>query len=144
MPAVKTKLGGKTTYLFSALANDILRIAFVNHRDLRDPSGAPSYQRIVTPSRLQQIGGFLDNKKFFPNTILLNFHRKPVFEQTAKDDISSVAFGNLILPDRHKSCWIIDGQHRLYGTTYASEDYVTPLFFIGFDSRLSISSAPRR
>jgi len=134
VPAVKTKLGGKTAYLFSALARDILRIAFVNHRDLRDPSGAPSYQRIIKPSRLKQIGEFLDDKKFFPNTILLNFHRKPLFEQTAKDDISSVAFGNLILPDRYKSCWIIDGQHRLYGTTYTKEEYSTPLFFIGFDS----------
>ena len=96
VPAVKTKLGGKTAYLFSALAKDILRIAFVNHRDLRDPSGAPSYQRIVKPSRLKQIGEFLDDKKFFPNTILINFHRKPLFEQMAKDEISSVAFGNLI------------------------------------------------
>lgn len=134
VPAVKTKLGGKTAYLFSALAKDILRIAFVNHRDLRDPSGAPSYQRIVKPSRLKQIGEFLDEKKFFPNTILLNFHRKPLFEQTAKDDVSSVAFGNLILPDRYKSCWIIDGQHRLYGTTYTAQEYTTPLFLIGFDT----------
>lgn len=134
VPAVKIKLGGKTAYLFSALAKDILRIAFVNHRDLRDPSGAPSYQRIMKTPRLKEIGAFLDEGKFFPNTILLNFHRKPNFEQTAKDDRSSIAFGNLILPDRYKSCWIIDGQHRLYGTTYTSEEYDTPLFFIGFDS----------
>jgi DGQHR domain-containing protein len=134
VPAVKTKLGGKTAYLFSALAKDVLRIAFVNHRDLRDPSGAPSYQRIVKPARLKQIGEFLDNGKYFPNTILLNFHRKPQFEQTAKDDVSSVSFGNLVLPDRYKSCWIIDGQHRLYGTTYTKNEYDTPLFFIGFDS----------
>lgn len=134
VPAVKTKLGGKTAYLFSALAKDILRVAFVNHRDLRDPSGSPSYQRIMKPARLREIGAFLDNGKFFPNTILLNFHRKPVFEQQAKDEVSSVAFGNLILPDRYKSCWVIDGQHRLYGTTYASSEYNVPLFFIGFDT----------
>jgi len=134
VPAVKTKLGGKTAYLFSALAKDILRIAFVNHRDLRDPSGAPSYQRIVKPGRLKEIGRFLDEGKFFPNTILLNFHRKPLFEPLAKDQISSVHFGNLVLPDRYKSCWIIDGQHRLYGTTHTQENYDTPLFFIGFDS----------
>ncbi|MBY5516209.1 DGQHR domain-containing protein [Rhizobium leguminosarum] len=134
VPAVKTKLGGKTAYLFSALAKDVLRIAFVNHRDLRDPSGAPSYQRIMKPARLKEIGHFLDDGKFFPNTILLNFHRKPMFEQQAKDDVSAVAFGNLILPDRYKSCWIIDGQHRLYGTTYTAAEYDTPLFFIGFDS----------
>ncbi|HEV2818117.1 MAG TPA: DGQHR domain-containing protein [Allosphingosinicella sp.] len=134
VPAVKTKLGGSTAYLFSALAKDILRVAFVNHRDLRDPSGAPSYQRIMKPTRLKEIAEFLDGGGFFPNTILLNFHRKPIFEQQAKDEISSIAFGNLILPDRYKSCWIIDGQHRLYGTTYTSADYDTPLFFIGFDA----------
>lgn len=134
VPAVKTKLGGEIAYLFSALAKDVLRIAFVNHRDLRDPSGAPSYQRIMKPSRLKEIGHFLDEGKFFPNTILLNFHRKPIFEQQAKDEVSAVAFGNLILPDRYKSCWIIDGQHRLYGTTYTQAEYDTPLFFIGFDS----------
>lgn len=131
--AVKTKLGGTTAYMFSALAKDILRIAFVNHRDLRDPSGAPSYQRIVKPNRLKQIGKFLDEKGFFPNTILLNFHNKPRFEKHAKDEISGVSFGELILPDKYKSCWVIDGQHRLYGTAYTANDYNEPLFFIAFD-----------
>lgn len=41
VPAVRTKIGGVTAYMFSALPSDVLRIAFVNHRDLRDPSGAP-------------------------------------------------------------------------------------------------------
>jgi DNA sulfur modification protein DndB len=133
VPAVKTKLGGTTAYLFSALAKDILRIAFVNHRDLRDPSGAPSYQRIVKPGRLKQIGAFLDEKGFFPNTILLNFHRQPRFEQVARDETSGIAFGNLILPDKYKSCWIIDGQHRLYGTIFTNKEYTAPLFFVAFD-----------
>ena len=131
--AVKTKLGGTTAYMFSALAKDILRIAFVNHRDLRDPSGAPSYQRIVKPNRLKQIGKFLDEKGFFPNTILLNFHKKPTFEQGAKDETSGVTFGQLILPDKYKSCWVIDGQHRLYGTAYTENEFTDPLFFIAFD-----------
>lgn len=133
VPAVKTKLGGTTAYLFSALAKDILRIAFVNHRDLRDPSGAPSYQRLVKPNRLKEIGAFLSDKGFFPNTILLNFHRPPRFEQVARDQTSGVAFGNLILPDRYKSCWIIDGQHRLYGTVFTDQEYKIPLFFVAFD-----------
>lgn len=133
VPAVKTKLGGTTAYMFSALAKDILRIAFVNHRDLRDPSGAPSYQRIVSPRRLKQIGAFLDGKGFFPNTVLLNFHRSPGFEQKARDETSGIAFGHLLLPDRYKSCWVIDGQHRLYGTAFASEEYKAPLFFVAFD-----------
>lgn len=133
VPAVKTKLGGTTAYMFSALAKDILRIAFVNHRDLRDPAGAPSYQRIVKPTRLKQIGEFLDTRGYFPNTILLNFHRQPRFEPSAKDETSGVQFGSLILPDRYKSCWVIDGQHRLYGTLFAQEEYKAPLFFVAFD-----------
>lgn len=133
VPAVKTKLGGTTAYLFSALAKDVLRIAFVNHRDLRDPSGAPSYQRLVKPGRLKQIGAFLDGKGFFPNTVLLNFHRSPRFEQVARDETSGVIFGNLILPDRYKSCWVIDGQHRLYGTVFTESEYKSPLFFVAFD-----------
>ena len=131
--AIKTRLGGVPAYLFSALPVDVLRISFVNHRDLRDPDGAPSYQRIMKPSRLKEIGAFLDDRGYFPNTILLNFHRKPTFEQTAKDADSGIAFGNLILPDRYKSCWVIDGQHRLYGTAYTKSDYDQPLYFIGFD-----------
>jgi DNA sulfur modification protein DndB len=134
VPAVKTKLGGTTAYLFSALASDILRIAFVNHRDLRDPSGAPSYQRIMKPNRLKEIAGFLDKGGYFPNTVLLNFHRKPGFEPKFKDDISGVTFGNIILPEKYKSAWVIDGQHRLYGTTFTEKTYDTPLFFIGFDA----------
>lgn len=133
VPAVKTKLGGTTAYMFSALAKDVLRIAFVNHRDLRDPSGAPSYQRLVKPARLKQIGKFLDERGFFPNTILLNFHRPPGFEQQTRDEKSGVAFGNMILPDRYKSCWVIDGQHRLYGTAFAESEYKVPLFFVAFD-----------
>lgn len=133
VPAIKTKLGGKTAYLFSALAKDVLRIAFVNHRDLRDASSAPSYQRIVKPARLRQIGEFLDEKGFFPNTILLNFHKAPLFEQKAKDEESGVAFGSLVLPDQYKSCWVIDGQHRLYGTSFTANEYKIPLFFVGFD-----------
>jgi DNA sulfur modification protein DndB len=141
VPAVKTKLGGTTAYMFSALAKDILRIAFVNHRDLRDPSGAPSYQRLVKPTRLKQIGKFLNQKGFFPNTILLNFHRQPGFELQARDETSGVSFGNLILPDRYKSCWVIDGQHRLYGTTFADGEYKAPLFFIAFDKVTAAAEA---
>ena len=134
LPAVRTKLGGHVAYFFSARPLDILRVAFVNHRDLRDPTGAPSYQRLVNPNRLKEIGQFLDDGGYFPNTILLNFRRKPNFNRSSKDPLAGVQFGEIILPDRYKSCWVIDGQHRLYGTTCTramSQD--DPLFFIAFE-----------
>lgn len=46
---------------------------------------------------------------------MINFDEKRPFERTAKDERSDVQFGNLYLPDRYKSAWIVDGQHRLYG-----------------------------
>ena len=120
IPAVKTKIGGKTAYFFSARPIDILRIAFVNHRDLRDPTGAPAYQRLVNPSRLKEIGLFLNEGGFFPNTILLNFHRSPQFNAKAKDELSGIRFGELVLPDRYKSCWVWTAQLKwpnLFGRT---------------------------
>lgn len=134
LPAVKTKIGGHVAYFFSARPLDILRIAFVNHRDLRDPLGAPSYQRLVNPNRLKEIGQFLEGGGYFPNTILLNFRQKPRFNRRSKDSLAKVQFGELILPDRYKSCWVIDGQHRLYGTTFAKTGSLEdPLFFIAFE-----------
>ena len=141
LPAVRTKLGGHVAYFFSARPLDILRIAFVNHRDLRDPTGTPSYQRLVNPNRLKEIGQFLDDGGYFPNTILLNFHHKPRFNRSNKDALAKVQFGEIILPDRYKSCWVIDGQHRLYGTTFAKADQDDPLFFIAFESMSSAEEA---
>jgi len=50
VPAVKGKLGGKTFYSFVSTPRQMLKIAFVNHRALNDPSGAPSYQRLGKPN----------------------------------------------------------------------------------------------
>ncbi len=142
LPAVKTKLGGHVAYFFSARPLDIFRIAFVNHRDLRDPSGTPSYQRLVNPNRLKEIGQFLDNGGYFPNTILLNFRRKPHFNRSSKDPLAKIQFGELILPDRYKSCWVVDGQHRLYGTTFSKKmDQDAPLFFVAYEGVSSTEEA---
>jgi DNA sulfur modification protein DndB len=131
--ATRTRLGGQTVYLFSARPIDILRIAFVNHRDLRDPLGAPTYQRMVQPRRLKKIGEFLDAGGYFPNTILLNFHRRPRFDRTSADDASDMQFGYLTLPDRYKSAWVVDGQHRLLGCTSAkSFDGLSNLFCLAY------------
>lgn len=113
-PAVRSKLGPVSAYSFMISAEDLLSIAFVNHRDLRDPSGVPSYQRMVRPGRLRKIANFLDNGGFFPNSVIVNFRKKVEFEPLHTKDDNSIVAGMLILPDQHKSCWIIDGQHRLY------------------------------
>ena len=124
VPAVKGKIGGKTFYSFVSTPKQMLKIAFVNHRSLNDPTGAPSYQRLVNKTRLRQISRFIHDGGFFPTNILVNFNTKCRFDQTTKDGDTNVAFGNLYLPSKYKSAWIIDGQHRLYGYAPLEAEYL--------------------
>ena len=115
VPAIKGKLGGKAFYCFVTTPRQLLKISFVNHRSLNDPEGAPTYQRLVSRSRIRDIGDFIKNGGYFPYNLLINFTRNVRFDKIAQDDDSGVLFGQLYLPDRYRSAWIIDGQHRLYG-----------------------------
>jgi DNA sulfur modification protein DndB len=115
VPAIRGKLGGKRFYSFVTRPRDLLKISFVNHRSLNDPEGAPTYQRLVSKTRLRDISKFLRTGGFFPTNILINFVRGVRFDQTSRDEGADVVFGTLYLPDRYRSAWIIDGQHRLYG-----------------------------
>lgn len=135
VPAVRCKIGGKIAYVFSAHADDIIRVSFVNHRDLRDPRGTPSYQRLVNPYRLKKISEFLVGGGYFPNTILLNFRKKPRFDLSQPSDDKDIQFGHLYLPDTYKSCWVVDGQHRLYGCALLPASMMQPtLAFIAFEA----------
>jgi DGQHR domain-containing protein len=119
VPALATKLGGHRAFIFCASPSDLLKISFVNHRDLRDPGGAPAYQRLLKQGRLKKIGAYLDDGNFFPNSILMSFHKKVRFDVSDKSYDKSSQFGSLYLPNLYKSCWVIDGQHRLYGCALA-------------------------
>lgn len=115
VPATKGKLGGKPFYCFVTTPRHLLKISFVNHRSLNDPEGAPTYQRLVSRSRLREIGEFIKSGGYFPNNLIINFTRSVRFDKVAQNDGDAVVFGQLYLPDRYRSAWIIDGQHRLYG-----------------------------
>jgi DNA sulfur modification protein DndB len=134
VPAVKTKLNDKPVYVFSAKASDMSRIGFVNHRDLRDPNSAPTYQRLVNPNRLKKVVEFLKGGGYFPNSILVNFQYHPRFDLALHSNEKGIQFGHLYLPTKYKSVKVIDGQHRLYGCSLIEEDEKEPnLFFVAFD-----------
>ena len=115
VPAIRGVLGGRKFFAFVSHPKELLKISFVNHRSLNDPEGAPSYQRLVNKGRLKKISEFISAGGFFPTNILVNFVHSVRFEQIAKDEETGVTWGNLYLPDKYRSAWIIDGQHRLYG-----------------------------
>jgi len=124
VPAIKGRLGGKPFYCFVTTPRHLLKISFVNHRSLNDPEGAPTYQRLVSRSRLRDIGEFIKGGGYFPNNLIINFHRPVRFDKVAHDEESGVTFGTLYLPDRYRSAWIIDGQHRLYGFSPVDNKYL--------------------
>lgn len=115
VPAIRGKLGGKKFFCFVTRPRDLLKISFVNHRTLNDPEGAPTYQRLVNKSRIRDIGKFVKDGGYFPTNLLINFTKGVRFDQSFHDEASDVTYGSLYLPDRYRSAWVIDGQHRLYG-----------------------------
>src|SRR5712691_3146605 len=123
IPAIRGKLGGRTFYSFVSTPEQLLKICFVNHRTLADPLALPTYQRLVKKGRLKSIGEFIKNGGFFPTNILINFDEKRRFEKLANDETADVQFGQLYLPDKYKSAWIVDGQHRLYGYSFIDPKY---------------------
>jgi len=137
IPAIRGNLGGKKFFTFVTTPRQLLKISFVNHRSLRDPEGVPTYQRLVQKGRLKAIGKFIDNGGFFPNNILINFDGKIRFEITAKDPDAGVHFGQLYFPDKFKSAWVIDGQHRLYGYSATDEKYLDQNIIVSAFEQLS-------
>jgi DNA sulfur modification protein DndB len=134
VPAIKGKLGGKAFYCFVTTPRDLLKISFVNHRSLNDPEGAPTYQRLVSRSRMRDIGEFIKAGGYFPNNLLINFSRPVRFDKIAQDESAGVTFGQLYLPDRYRSAWIIDGQHRLYGFSPIDDKYLDQsVIVVGFE-----------
>ncbi|MEW6114942.1 MAG: DGQHR domain-containing protein, partial [Thermodesulfobacteriota bacterium] len=135
VPATRGKLGPDTFYSFTITARHLLKIAFVNHHALNHPEGRPAYQRMVDKKRLAGIGSFIKTGGYFPTNILINFVERCQFEPAAlEEDGSPYRFGRLILPNKFKSAWVIDGQHRLFGFTNLPDEFLDkPLFVLAFE-----------
>jgi DGQHR domain-containing protein len=102
----------------------LLKISYVNHRSLNDPEGVPTYQRLISRTRIRNIGEFIKAGGYFPTNILINFTRTIRFDKIGNEFNADVTFGHLYLPDKYRSAWIIDGQHRLYGFSPIDDKYL--------------------
>ncbi|PLW79927.1 hypothetical protein C0585_05255 [Candidatus Woesearchaeota archaeon] len=72
---------------------------------------------MINKNRLKKIEKFIKNGGYFPNSIIINIdtNRKMKFEKAKNEHHSNLDLGVLELPQKYKSAFIIDGQHRLYG-----------------------------
>lgn len=134
-PAIRGVLGGHKYYCFVSTPKQLLKLSFINHRSLNHPDGAPTYQRLVSRTRLKQIGRFLMGGGFFPTNFLISFNKPVRFDPIKKNPGGNITFGELHLPDRYRSAWIIDGQHRLYGYAPLGPKYLDHnIVVIAFDN----------
>ena len=122
--AKRGNLGGHKFYSFVTTPRVLLKIAFINHQALNHPDGRPAYQRMISPSRIKEIGKFIEKGGYFPTNLLVNFTEKCRFDLISNKENTDpkIKFGWLYLPNKYKSAWIIDGQHRLYGYSHIEED----------------------
>lgn len=123
VPAIRGKMGGHTYYSFSIQPEKLLKLSYILHNNTTSEEVVGTYQRMVNKKRVSEIGEFLDANNggsgFFPNSIIVNFDtngRSLGFDKSSSDhDVQDCSIGVLKLPDKFRSAFIIDGQHRLYG-----------------------------
>ena len=126
IPVLKGNMGGRNYYIFSIEPILLLKIGFVLHRTRVNDSMAPTYQRLLVPSRLKGITKFIDDGGYFPNSIIINFsasnnNLKVKFTPIRSESDSQSEFGFLHIPNAYGIAYIIDGQHRVYG--YAQSQF---------------------
>lgn len=140
IPAIRGKMGGHVYYSFSIEPEKLLKIGYVLHRSEANSNMMPTYQRIIKKSRLTSVRKFInEDHGYFPNSIVISIDAKtPLqFDRSDKQVEDAVPkLGILHLPQKYKSAYIIDGQHRLYGysdSPYANTNCIPVVAFENLD-----------
>jgi DGQHR domain-containing protein len=117
--ATRGNAGGRKFYSFLISPHDLLRISFISHRARTSNEDIGTYQRLVKPNRLAEIGKFIDEGGKFPTNIVVNFKVHDGLQFDQRDKVGDSEIGTLRLPGLYGCAWVIDGQHRLYGYAYS-------------------------
>ncbi len=138
IPVLKGKMGERDYYIFSIEPSTLLKIGFVLHRTRVNDSMAPTYQRLLVPSRLKGITKFIDGGGYFPNSIIINFSAAKEdlqvnFTRIKAEKDSKSEFGFLRIPNAYGIAYIIDGQHRLYGYAQSQHKEDSTIPVVAFD-----------
>lgn len=121
VPAFRTTQKGKVAYNFLIDPRELLEVSYVARRNIR---GERYYQRIIDERRLKKISEYIKSGGTFPNNIVVAFRPdlQVGFKVSGKFG-NSTEFGMLEFPKDYCSCWIIDGQHRLYSFASLKDFY---------------------
>ena len=134
VPALRTKLklndNEISMYTFLINPHDLLEVSYVARREI---GRERYYQRTLKAGRIHGIAKYLKEGNGIANNIIIAFDeelkKKLHFQaknSTKTSGISewpylTVEFGILKFPKDYRSCWIIDGQHRLYAFAHVGQ-----------------------
>jgi DGQHR domain-containing protein len=124
---IPIKQGAFTLYAFAADAKSLWSVVEINRRE---DDKELSYQRILSPSRRRAIARYIDQGRTIPTAVIVSFD--------ADTKISSDG-EFVVVPNRPKAGWVIDGQHRLAGAHESKKPIELPVVaFLGLDVEAQI------
>ncbi|KQC04804.1 MAG: hypothetical protein APR53_09475 [Methanoculleus sp. SDB] len=135
VPAIKGKMGKTEFYSFVIEPEILLKIGYLSHRGKTNDDSINTYQRMANKTRLKKIAEYIQEKNgIFPTSIVINLEneRGIIFEPAKRMAGKNAVLGLLHLPNRYRSAWIIDGQHRLYAYSDLDEAKTATLPVIAF------------
>jgi DGQHR domain-containing protein len=130
IPTFRVEINGKIVYNFFVEAEKLLKFCYVARREAGKED---YYQRVLTKNRLADIAKFVENGGMFANNIILGIEKKSRFEVVGyvKDSMTNwpkgIQFGILTLPHNYNTCWVIDGQHRLFSFCKTKNKLIVPV-----------------
>jgi len=117
IPVIKIEQNGKQMFLFTLQAKFIYEHFDVSRRVENKEKG---YQRSFTKSRINQIARYVDRDGgILPNSVLVNIDTDKFEYHEESNEISLNEEGSL--------GFIIDGQHRIWGSNQARMDILLPV-----------------
>lgn len=137
LPAIKGTMAKETFYSFVIEPEKLLKIGYIAHRAKSNEESITTYQRMAKKSRLKRIAAYIKNKNgIFPTNIVLNIETdRPLrFDVAAGMSGRNAVLGKLYLPNKYKTAWIIDGQHRLFAYSDLEESRTATLPVIAFEN----------
>ncbi|MCZ7385118.1 MAG: DGQHR domain-containing protein [Candidatus Methanoperedens sp.] len=137
VPAIKGKMGKTDFYSFVIEPEKLLKIAYIAHRAKSNEESIKTYQRMARKSRLKEIAEYIHEKEgIFPTNIVLNIQTdRPLrFDPAAEMAGKNAILGTLYIPNKYKTAWIIDGQHRLFAYSGLEEANTATLPVIAFEN----------
>lgn len=122
VPALRVRDGDKTAYLLAVDAKAVAELAFVPQAEA---GFKLFYQRLVKKAKITAISEYVQkHNRPFPNSVILAVNSPPTFDpapsESAAAEDGSPRFGMLQLPEDYGSCWVVDGQHRIYGSAMSA------------------------